>query len=381
MALTGTALLVLVVLAAAALFGLLVAGWSRLAPSGPLPVALRGGSLLLLNVLVLLATALALNDHFLFYASWTDLADGAAQSVATSREHGAAPGTAFAVTPPDHRARPVPAQLQPLPAGVDAAHPDFLVDVPGRSGVTAQVAVSLPAAYFTAAGARERFPVLEAFPGFPSTDEQWLHTLRLPGATRRAAAQGVLDQPIVVSPTTEVPAARDTECVDGGLRDPRVADWLDEDVPDWVVGHLRADPARTSWATIGISEGGWCAALATMTHPDRFAAAVVLGGYFRPDFSSWVPYAPGSAAYAALDLVRRAHDDPPPVALWVQTSLADPLSLPTSTAVSAAARSPLSVRLVELRHAGHRIQVWQAQLPAALRWLGSTVPGFAPRST
>jgi hypothetical protein len=64
--------------------------------------------------------------------------------------------------------------------------------------------------------------------------------------------------------------------------------------------------------------------------------------------------------------------------MWVQTSKADRLSLPSSLALARAAHPPLSVQLVELSRAGHRAQVWRAELPGALRWLGRDVPGFAP---
>jgi pimeloyl-ACP methyl ester carboxylesterase len=44
---------------------------------------------------------------------------------------------------------------------------------------------------------------------------------------------------------------------------------------------------RNAWATIGDSSGGFVAAMATIHHPVQYSAAIVLGGYFRPDFGTF----------------------------------------------------------------------------------------------
>ena len=59
-----------------------------------------------------------------------------------------------------------------------------------------------------------------------------------------------------------------------------------------------------------------------MLHPDRYAAAVIFGGYFNPQFSgSYQPIAPGSIALDRYDLAGLARRAPPPVAIWLETSL------------------------------------------------------------
>lgn len=378
MSLTGLPFLALTILAAVALTGLLVLFWARFARPGFRWVALRAAGLLAAYALVLLSAATALNDHYLFYASWSDLTVGSQQPVLGSVHTGAPPDTALRQRVPDAHRAGHPAALPPLPPGVNAAHRTFHVRVGGRSGVIADVAIALPRAYFAPDRGRQRFPVLEAFHGYPSTDRQWLRTIDLPGLLGSAVRRGRIVDAIVVAPTLQVPQGRDTECVNGPPGQPQLQDWLTRDVPRWVDEHLRADPSRTGWATIGLSSGGWCAALSAVTAPQRYAAAIVLGGYFEPLFSSWLPYPLGSPKWRSLDLVRRAGSNPPPVALWVQTSAADPVSLPSSLAFVRAARPPLSVQMVELAGAGHRIGVWEGQVPSALAWLGRTVPGFAP---
>lgn len=142
---------------------------------------------------------------------------------------------------------------------------------------------------------------------------------------------------------------------------------------------FRVSTDRASWATIGLSAGGWCAAMATMLHPAQYSAAVVLGGYFRPEFGPFYqPYPAKAPAGARYDLVRLAHQAAPPVAIWLETSHADPVSYSSSAAFLKATRSPTAVDAVVLQHAGHRLSVWQGLLPQALTWLGTNVAGFSP---
>jgi hypothetical protein len=84
---------------------------------------------------------------------------------------------------------------------------------------------------------------------------------------------------------------------------------------------------------------------------------------------------------ARYNLVRLAAQHAPPVAIWLQTSHGDSLSYGSSEAFLANIRAPLSVNATVLRRAGHRISVWQAQLPAAVTWLGRSIQGFTPVTT
>lgn len=180
---------------------------------------------------------------------------------------------------------------------------------------------------------------------------------------------------IVVVPRIDTPASLDTECVNGGPGQPQTDTWLARDIPAWTAHHFRVTLTRTSWATLGYSYGGWCAASLSMRHPDVFGAAVVLLGYFRPDFSA--AYDPlTTATQRGYDLVTMAHTAPPPVAMWVLTSREDPLSYPTTSKFLSVARSPLDVTGTVLAHGGHRDSVFTPYVPAALAWLAQTMPGF-----
>jgi hypothetical protein len=186
---------------------------------------------------------------------------------------------------------------------------------------------------------------------------------------------------IIVSPTIEFPPGVDTECVDGPGTYPRVETWVTRDIPAWVLRTFRAEPDRDAWATIGLSAGGWCAALATMRHPRQYAAAIILGGYFHPEFSpNYRPFGLRSAEGDYYDLIALAEHQAPPVALWLETSHSDPISYPSSAKLLAVAHAPLSVQALILPHAGHRLSIWRDLLPRVVAWLGANLPGFAPRA-
>src|SRR5262249_47045807 len=106
-------------------------------------------------------------------------------------------------------------------------------------------------------------------------------------------------------------------------------------------------------------------------------AAIVLGGYFQPEFSPRTPFQVTPALNRAYDLVATVRAHPPPLLVWLETSHSDPVSYPSSKAFLAAARAPLSVHALLLAHAGHRMSLWDGELPAALDWLGASDPAFA----
>lgn len=373
MSLTGPLLFVLVLALTVTAFGAVIWSWPRWAGPHWRQWIARGGLLTGVNALVLLLAAVGLNDQFGFFADWTDLAGALSSAPPPSASHsGGDAGAATRakvggglVAPPVVPAFPLSAVSRDGVAHVQVSGP--------LSGLRGEVDVTLPVGYNDPRQRQRRYPVIEAFEGYPG--QPFNPRLSL----RHAVQAGLLSDAIIISPNSEIPAGRDTECVDGGPGEPKIETWLTEDIPNWAARTLRVKPERSSWATIGMSAGGWCAAMAAMLHPDRYAAAIVLGGYFQPDFGSlFRPFTPTSPLGRRYDLVALAAHAPPPIALWMQTSQADSLSYPTSRQLIQRARPPLSVQSLVLRHAGHRIGLWAGLLPETMAWLGATVPGFDP---
>ena len=379
MALTGTLFLTLVGVVTVVAFVALVLAWPALAGRSPAKVAARVGSLLLVNLLVLLTAATQLNATYLFFADWTDLRGALSGTVTqTSFNRG---GTAAAAAATRHVSGSAASAGSRLPSLRHVRVDGFGVAtfrVRGKaSGITGTVVVQLPPGYLSPANASVRYPVLEAFSGYPGSPRQWIETMNLGGAMAQQVAAGTMRSALIVSPQVEVPPGVDTECVNGRPGNPQLETWLTHDVPTWVTHTFRVRTDRASWAAIGLSAGGWCAAMATMLHPAQYGGAIVMGGYFRPELSPFYqPYPPTSPLVARYDLVGLARRAPPPVALWLETSHADAVSYRSSAAFLTRARPPLALHAVVLQHAGHRIGLWQALLPDSLRWLGANLSGF-----
>ena len=383
--LTGSLLAWLLWIAAVALFAWSVWAWPKSAGSGVWAVVRRIGYQLGIVLLVMFAVGVTLNDEFAWYSSWHDLfssfgseAPAAGQMVTG----GGAAASAAAATPTG--------STSVLPTGTPQSEADLgLVADPGPNGqyhdYTLSVAeldeplavtIWFPQAYTAAGSAGRRFPVLEAFHGWPGAPVQFENSFHIGERVAAAVAAGTIANAVVVMPNVS-PGGRDTECVNGG-QGRQYEDALTKSLPTWLGQHVRVETGRGSWATLGYSAGAWCAAMLTMRHPDQFSAAISLGGYFEPDFSNYKPFTPDSAEGRSYDLVALARNEPPPVALWVETSKVDPLSFGTTQELIQAAKPPLSVTADILADAGHRFGVWTPLIPGVLDWLGRTAPGFRP---
>jgi pimeloyl-ACP methyl ester carboxylesterase len=379
MSLTGPVFLGGVVALTVLAFVLLVVAWPRLTARSPLHVAGRVVALLTVNVLVLLTAATQLNSAFLFFAGWGDLQGALSGHIAqTALDRGGVPSAAVA-TKVRGVAATTAGQVPPLtvpvtPGGVAT----FTVHGP-LSGLSGTVLVQLPPGYRSAAASTQRYPVLEAFHGYPSEPLNWVKIFHVGQALQTQERAHRLRPTLVVIPQIEIPKGVDTEGVDGSAGRPQLETWLTRDVPNWVAQTFRVTANRNAWATIGYSAGGWDAAMSTLLHPAQYGAAIVLGGYFRPQFGPFYdPYPPTSPLAARYDLPRLVRTHAPPVAMWVETSHADATSYASTARFLRAARAPLAVHAAVLQNAGHRDSVWIALLPEALRWLGKNVAGFKP---
>ncbi len=353
--------------------------WPRLAGHGPVRVVSRVGLLLLVNALVLLTAATQLNSAFLFFAGWGDLQGALTGQVAqTHLDRGAVAARSVSQHVVGVHARVAPA-VPPLKVPVTRSGLATFEVHGARSGLTGQVVVQLPAGYSAPGDAHRRYPVLEAFHGYPSQPMNWVRVFQLGQAVEQQVEAGKMRPTLVVMPQIEFPGGVDTEGVNGTPGRPQVETWLTRDVPDFIAHTFRVRQERSSWATIGYSAGGWDSAMATVLHPAQYAAGIVLGGYFRPEFGPFYePYAPGSPLSQRYDLPAQVRRNPPPVALWVETSHADAVSYTSSAAFLHDLRPPTAVHAVILQNAGHRDSVWIALLPQALSWLGTHVSGFHP---
>jgi len=373
---------------AAALFGWVIYDWPRSASNSFLIILRRIGYQFAVILTVLIATVVSLNSEYSWYSNWEDLGSlfGAAAPgnvVAAGAPATDATGGTVVVGPSKAGTTVVPlpkilAQanlgLAPNP-GAAGQYKNYLVVGP-VSGVTQNVTVWFPPSYTEPKMANHRYPVMVAFFGVPGAVSQLTVNMALGKQLATAMTAGTIADSIILMPNF-APHNIDTECLDGGKGYLQMETFITKDVTDWAQRNLRVGADRGSWATFGFSAGAWCASMLTMLHPDIYSAAISLGGYFQPTFTApYLPFAQGSPQWDHYDLLQLAHDKPPMVALWVQTSKADPISYGTAVQLLNLARPPMSVTADVLPNAGHRFSIWVGLVPQTLKWLGSTASGF-----
>lgn len=359
MPLTGTPLVVLLTLLCVGTPAALLLLWGRLRGPRALRTAQRVGLVLACQLSAVLLAAVAVNDQFELYSSWSDLtgADDAATSAAGVSHAAGGPAT----TDVRREGRSVGSGTQVMSEDV----------IGPRSHVHARVWIVLPPGYTGAAASGHTYPLVEFLPGYPGVPNTWLHAMGLADRIDHLISSGAVQPFIAVLPVMTVEPPLDTECtnVPGG---PQVATWLAQDVPDVVSHQLRVRPASAGWGVTGYSTGGFCAAKLALQYPQVFHAAAVLSGYYTPavDASTGGIFTGRPLLRllnSPLHLVATRH--PPAVDILAVSSPQDRSSWPATQAFVAAVRRPVSLDTLVLPGGGHNTGVWAAVLPQTLGWL------------
>ncbi|SCG54061.1 alpha/beta hydrolase [Micromonospora humi] len=239
------------------------------------------------------------------------------------------------------------------------------VDVAGTaSGVSRPMLVYVPAAYDTSPGTR--FPVIEAFDGFPGSPTTWVRGLDVAGYLDSEISAGRMAPTVVLFPPQTTDPALDTECTD--LADgPRMETFLTVDVPAAARAHLRIRGDRAGWGLIGYSAGGYCATNLLLRHPDRYLAGASLSGYADPG----IRVGDGSEHTTNDDRWRLRHLPLPPVALYLACARTDLPATRDTTALTGLSHAPIDLTTTYLAVGGHNLQTWRALEPSAFDWLSS----------
>jgi S-formylglutathione hydrolase FrmB len=150
-------------------------------------------------------------------------------------------------------------------------------------------------------------------------------------------------------------------------------------VVDDVNATFRTLPGRT-WGIGGYSTGGFCAVNLASHHPDRYAAAASLSGYFQ---AAQDPHTSRLYAGSKTALRRNSPD------WWVShfTPVAPPLYIFASGQDTGALRQLETFQRLVKAHApllpvtfdvlptgGHNFNVWKAGLPKALEFMSTYLP-------
>lgn len=341
--------------------------WTRV--RGPMPVRWLQRLVLVLmaQLLAVMAAFVTLNNQFQFYVSWHDLlgiggSDVAGATVISSSGPATDPraagsgvdgGNGFAQVHSGDRS-----QLVAAVAG-------------SASGIIANVYVWLPPQYHDPSYARTRFPVIELFSGFPGSPSSWLHALHIGDVMNTEIAHG-MHPFVLVIPTINVAAPRDTECTDfpGG---PKVATFLAQDVPQMLINRFRVRADPRAWAAMGYSTGGFCAEKLALQYPQRFHTAVSMSGYAQAssDMFNGLPVLQRRNSPGWLIAQRPAPD----INLLLLASAEDGTTAADARYMAANAALPTRVTVHVVPTGGHNARVWSAELPYCLQWLSTVVQG------
>ena len=146
---------------------------------------------------------------------------------------------------------------------------------PWEGSATSEVAVYMPPGYD--ANPTKRYPVVyEA----PFNFYLWNSGAHIKAALDSLITGGSIPPMMFVFMDAGNGPYADSQCADSFDRQELMDTFLGVTVPAYIDGHYRTIARASARATMGMSQGGYCAAVLAMRHPSTFGAIVSFSGYF-----------------------------------------------------------------------------------------------------
>jgi len=382
MSLTGAPFLILLTILTLVLLTLAVLFWPRLAPSGAKSITARFAVLAVAQLFVLSTAAAYTNSYFGFYSTWNDLL-GVANTSASYNYAAAAPsplGAGATVDPIAVHGR----QGLDLPGGDNPRTAGQLLDttIQGETtGLSAHAIIYLPPQYFWPKWAHTRFPAVIVSSGYPGSVTKLVTLLRYPARLADGITAGQDKPMVLIMMSPMIIPGRDTECTDVPDGGPLAGSFWADDVTGAVERDFRVVSDARGWGLVGDSTGGYCALKLAMMNSDKFSAAASLSGYMNAlqDRTTGDLYGGNQAFRDLNDLTWRiGHLPPPPIAALLSTSRVGEDNYAPTMAFAAAAKPPMRVSTLIRAQGGHNFDTWNAEVPAALRWLSAQLVSSPP---
>jgi S-formylglutathione hydrolase FrmB len=255
------------------------------------------------------------------------------------------------------------------------------LNIPGRkSGFRARPAlVYVPPAWFVRP--RPKLPVIVLLHGTPGSPADWLD-----GGTARATADAWAHEhggvaPILVMPDINGDVFGDTECVDS----PRGAaeTYVSADVPAFVKSRLFTQVQGRNWAVAGLSEGGSCATMLALRHPEVYSTFADYGGLLGPRVGDTND--PAGTVEGLFGGSRREFDRHEPARLLATRRFpgvhgffgvggndGDPLAAAHQLSTLARAAG-IDTQVGVFPQGEHTFEVWRAAFAASLPWISGQI--------
>ncbi|MEY9847605.1 alpha/beta hydrolase [Streptacidiphilus sp. MAP5-3] len=375
MGLTSKKLELLVALLAIASFVGTVWLWPRLSGRNWKAVSGRVGTLLLSQVLSLVAIGLVANNWGGFYSSFSDLFgtdQGPAPTIVDHTKQTSDGKGAGSVTV--QASKPVALQLGGSDAGASGGSVQQVAIQGGSTGLTEPAFVYLPAAYKDPANAHKKFPVMVVFTGYPGTPDNLISRMKYPTIAAQDIYRKKMPPTVMVLMRPSVVMPRDNECQDvpGG---PQAQTFFSKDLPRALATQYNVSTAGSAWGVIGDSTGGYCALSLAMREPGSFTAAASLSGYYKAaeDSTTGNLFGGSQDLRNQADLMWRvAHLPAVPVSLLVTSSRTEADYKDTQAFIKAVeAKPPFAISSLFLASGGHNFTTWNQETPLALPWVAN----------
>ncbi len=246
--------------------------------------------------------------------------------------------------------------------------------IPGtESAFDARAAqIYLPPAYF--AKPKPQLPVLMMFHGEPGQPTDWVEGGNI-GVTANAFAKENNGQaPIIVMPDINGGVASDTECVDGTRGNAET--YLTKDVRDAVIKQYSTATDPKQWAIGGLSEGGYCAFMLGVRHPDLWTTFVDLSGFNVPDPDGTTAEKllggdkDAVAAYSPLEVLQQPNAAWSTLGGWFAVGAQDAASVITAVKQGAAGAQQAGITTeLKVDPGDHSFYFWSAAMAEAFPWV------------
>lgn len=211
------------------------------------------------------------------------------------------------------------------------------------------------------------YRVIQFLPGFPGTPNIWFKRLDILNKLEIAQKSKKLPPVIGVFTETNLRNGFDGECLDtpGG---PYIETWLTSDVHTYMEKWLNLSQKR--WGIVGISAGGWCAAMISIRHPEQFMSGGSIAGYFTPEPSKSLPQKVRVELLKEYDLRRIVIKNQPDTSIIATLSPSDHGSYFQTLHFVNDLKNSLKIKTLYLKHQGHNFTAWLPAITPILNWFG-----------
>ena len=213
----------------------------------------------------------------------------------------------------------------------------------------------------------KRYRIVEFLTGFPSQPLMWVKVLEIDRVLALYNESHVGSEIIGIFPEVNLAGHYDLECMNLPGSRPAAETWLSTDMHSYVASRIGIHDAK--WGIMGVSTGGWCAAMLSIRHPNLYSAAASIAGYYRPALPLTDPLSLQQAMDVKNNLDKSESALTSKVKLYLTASKGDKYSYRETKKFLAKKHPQLAITYKELPSGGHNSRVWIALIPGAFDWL------------